>query len=54
MNSACYRHTEQVLKFVPRERRLKTELLSWMTQDKLSLLKFERRPIWQKKTAIAP
>ena len=34
------------------ERRLRTELLSWMTQDKPSLLKFERRPIWQKKTDL--
>jgi uncharacterized protein YlxW (UPF0749 family) len=29
-------------------------LLSWTTQDRLSLRKYERRLTWQKKTAIGP
>ena len=45
--------SEQVLKFAPKEK-APIELLSWTTQDRLSLRKFERRPTWQKKTAIGP
>ena len=53
MNQRETETSEQVLKLRPKIRR-RIELLSWMTQDGPSLRKFERRPTWQKKTAIGP
>ena len=53
MNQREQTHLSKCSNLRPKRRR-RTELLSWMTQDKPSLRKFERRLTWRKKTAIAP
>ena len=53
MNQRETAHLSKCSNLRPNRRR-RIELLSWTTQDRLSLRKFERRPTWQKKTAIGP
>ena len=53
---ARYAHNREGLRRALGEtaRSLSEQSCCWMTQDRPSLRKIERRPTWQKKTAIGP